>query len=166
MYMTTLWFTLRFSPSTTIKFKGIIDGDSSLFLSVPKLDVNESFDVSSSNNYYTWFVTSKTNPSYLYLSDGVSGATGNPTNYCLDLGDFVHNEDDNFNYLRIVDCSDAKYKFKYNALSNKEYGTINVYDNNGNPYAINNVTVCLYYSGTPRVDSCENSSTKMGWKMI
>jgi hypothetical protein len=154
------------APSYALKLKGIYNGDSSLFLSVPKLESNPSFDISSSNKYYSWFVTSKTEPSYFYLSDGVSGNNGNPTNYCLDLGDYVNNASDNFNYLRIVNCSNAKYKFKYNRLSNKEYGTINVYDNNGNPYAINGVVVCIYYSGTPRVDNCNNSSNKMGWKMI
>ena len=89
--------------------------------------------MASSDKYYTWFVTSKTKPSYLYLSDGVSGNVGKPTNYCLDLGDYVNNETDNYNYLRIVNCSDAKFKFKYDTSYNKSYGTINVYDNNGNP---------------------------------
>ena len=152
------------APSIALKFKGVYGGDSSLFLSIPELEVNESFDISSSNEYYTWYVTSKTEPSYLYLSDGVSGASGNPTDYCLDLGKYVNGN--NYNYLRIVNCSEAKYKFKYNSLSNNDYGTINVYDNNGNPYAINDVVVCIYYSGTPRVDNCGNSSNKMGWKMV
>ena len=101
------------------------------------------------------------------MSDGVSGNVGKPANYCLDLGDYVNNETDNYNYLRIVNCSDAKFKFKYDTSYNKSYGTINVYDNNGNPYYINSNHVCIYYSMTPRVDKCVNLSTKskMDWRL-
>ena len=101
------------SPSISVKFKGILSGDSSIYLSVPKLETNVSFNMLDTDKYYTWFVTSKKEPSYLYLQDGVSGNVGKPTNNCLDLGDYVNNETDNYNYLRIVKCSDAKYKFKY-----------------------------------------------------
>jgi len=56
----------------------------------------------NNNKYYTWYVTSKSKPSYLYLSDGISDANGNPTNYCLDLDYYVNdNNKQLFTYCKL-----------------------------------------------------------------
>ena len=151
---------------TAVKFKGTLPYDDTLFLSVPKLGLIDTYDMTITDPYYSWFVTSTTKPSYLYLSNGVSGNTGKPSNYCLDLSNRVNNNNDKYNYLRIVKCSDAKYKFKFNgSYSNGEINSIRVYDNNDKPYSINKNEMCLYYSMSPRVIKCNdvNKSKQIKW---
>jgi len=118
--------------------------------------------MNSSDKYYTWFITSENSPSYLYLSDAPNGNTGNPTNYCLDLGEMLSSA--GFNYLRITECKNAKYKFKY---ANSYKNSIDVYTTNNKAHTINNEKVCLYYSMTPRVDQCKNYNTnnQLSWSV-
>jgi len=154
---------------TAVKFKGTLPYDNTLYLSVPKLDLIDAYGMSSNDKYYSWFVTSTTNPSYLYLSDGISGKVGKPTNYCLDLSTRVNNGNEKYNYLRIVKCSEAKYKFKFNgSYKNGEINSISIYTSKNKAYSINNTNVCLYYSMTPRIINCNNTkkSEQISWKIL
>jgi len=153
---------------TAIKFKGALKYDDTLYLSVPKLDLIDSYNMSNTDKYYSWFVTSTTKSSYLYLSDGVSGKIGNPTNYCLDLSSRVNNNNDKYNYLQIVKCSKANHKFKFNgSYTNGSVDSISVYDKNDKAYSINNNKICLYYSMSPSVIKCNdtNKSSQTVWKI-
>jgi len=122
--------------------------------------------MSIDDKYYSWLITSTTTPSYLYLSNGVSGSIGTLSGYCLDLSNKVNNISDKYNYLRLVKCSDAKYKFKFNgSFNNGNINSIGVYDSNDNPLSINNNNICLYYSMSPRVIKCNdtNKSKQIKW---
>jgi len=168
------WVTIDKDPVTTttytsLKFKGSLSYDDTLYLSVPKYGLIDTYDMSITDKYYSWFVTSTTKPSFLYLSDGASGSVGKPSNYCLDLSTRVNNDSDRFNYLRIVKCTEANYKFKFNgSYKNGEINSISVYTSKDKPYSINNNDICLYYSMSPRVINCNNTSkaSQINWKIL
>ncbi|ORX78284.1 hypothetical protein BCR32DRAFT_282433 [Anaeromyces robustus] len=146
----------------TIKFKGTLKNNTNYYLGVNNLNgyqvfsiVNEA-DNTLSTKFRTWHVTSLTEPSFLYLSDGTYGNPGNPTNYCLDLG--TRTTDQGYNYLSIVECSKAQHKFKYGGTYSD---TIDVYNTN-NQHIVNESgsKICLFYSNTPRVSRCEKHDEK------
>ena len=108
--------------------------------------------------YHTWHITSKTEPSFLYLSKATYGNDGEPSEFCLDLGSNTNSE--GYNYLSIVNCSNAKYKFKYGETSTK---AIDVYNKNGTHLTDKKGNkLCLYYSMTPRISKCNNTE-HMKW---
>jgi len=150
----------------TVKFKGILDNTTNHYLGVQELKEYPAFNIyelndSESFKYYTWHLTSETSPSLMYLSTGEYGAEGKPSKYCLDLGSYKNSE--GYNYLSIVECSSAKYKFKYSSSYSR---TIDIYTLDGNHHTDSNGNkLCLYYSMTPRISRCKNpdSSKNMGW---
>ncbi|ORX80425.1 hypothetical protein BCR32DRAFT_327726 [Anaeromyces robustus] len=156
------------SPSSyvTIKFKGNLDYTSNFYLGVPELKEYASFDIyklstEKSYKYRTWHVTSTDKPSFMYLSTGTYGSIGEPSNYCLDLGEYTNQE--GYNYLSIVDCSKASHKFMFGGSYN---GSVDIYDAEDNHLKDRSGNkLCLYYSMTPRISKCKNPSNKgnMGW---
>jgi len=157
----------------SVKFKGTM-ASSKYYLGVDKLAAQNSFNIVSADDgvsaaYRTWHITSKIQPSLLYLSKAKYGNDGEPSDLCLDLG--TNTNDEGYNYLSIVKCSSAKHKFKYGGTYSK---TIDIYDSNNNHFTDKNgVNLCLYYSMTPRISRCSyisNSSNKnaehMGWDVF
>ncbi|ORX78285.1 hypothetical protein BCR32DRAFT_295133 [Anaeromyces robustus] len=140
-----------------IKFKGTLKNKVNYYLGVRQLGIYNYFNIvneydsAKSVKYRTWHVTSLTEPSFIYLSDGTYGNPGNPTNYCLDLS--IYGTSQGYNYLSIVECSKAKYKFKYGGTYSD---TIDIYNRN-NQHIIdkNGNKLCLFYSTTPRISRCE-----------
>ncbi|OUM59072.1 hypothetical protein PIROE2DRAFT_64014 [Piromyces sp. E2] len=131
---------------------------------IEQLTTQKSFDIYKTDDgvsavYRTWHITSKTEPSYLYLSKAEYGNDGEPSEFCLDLGEYLNGE--GYNFLSIVKCSDAKHKFKYGGTHSK---TIDIYNkNNVHLTDKNGSNLCLYYSMTPRISKCDyidNSSNK------
>jgi len=154
------------SATTTInvRFRGTMS-TSQFYLGVNSLSTQNGFNIydsSSSKNptYSTWHITSKTSPSYLYLSKGTNGSVGKASDLCLDLSSTFVN-DEGYNFLSIVPCSNAEHKFRYGGTSS---GTIDIYDkNNGHVKDKNGNALCLYYSMTPRISRCsyiKDSSNK------
>jgi len=139
----------------SVKFKGTMQS-SKFYLGVDSLTTFESFDIyklNSSNSavYRTWHITSKIEPSYLYLSKATYGNNGEPSQYCLDLGPYKSSE--GYNFLSVVKCSEAKHKFLYGGSHSK---TIDIYNlNNVHITDSNNNKLCLYYSMTPRISRCD-----------
>jgi len=150
---------------TTVKFRGVNSSyNDGKFLGVSELATNDYFNITYSYQYYTWLVSSTTEPSYLYLTNGVNGDVGELTGYCLNLSPHVNNSQEKMNYLRISKCTDTKFKFKYRPnYDNEEYGSIVVFEND-RPYSIDTSLYCIHYSGTPRIARCDTYDTT--WKMI
>jgi len=107
--------------------------------------------------YQTWFVTSSKEPSLFTLSDGTFDNVGQPSDYCLDLGNYLNGE--GYNFLSIVDCSKVQHKFKYGESHPK---AVDIYLlNNDHLKDGEGFDLCLYYSMTPRISRCDyiNDST-------
>jgi len=139
------------------------------YLSAESLEPNNRLLVNNkSRNYNTWFVTTLSNPSKLYLSDGLAGSFGEVTDLCLSLSEEKNWADNN--YLNIVRCADSKYKFQYFDLDPTQLymKIIKVYnlddtpltDSDGNEY-------CLYYDGNPSIDKCDDpgSHFNLSWTL-
>jgi len=157
----------------SVKFKSTMPS-SQYYLGAPSLTAQSSFHLFETNNgvsavYRTWHITSKTEPSYLYLSQGTYGNDGVPSNLCLDLG--VNTNSEGYNYLSIVACSSAKHKFMYGGTHSK---TIDIYDkNNKHLTDSSGNNLCVYYSMSPRISRCnyiDNSSNSnaehMEWNIF
>jgi len=154
------------SKYPTLKFKGNLSYTENYYLGVPELKEIDNFNIyeltnAQSAKYRTWHVESKIKPSLLYLSNGVYGNMGEPSDYCLDLGTFT--DGNGYNFLSIVKCSNAKHKFMYGkSFSN----SIDVYDLNDNHLTDSDKNdLCLFYSMTPKLDKCSLSSSEenMSW---
>jgi len=159
------WDQESFKPTyIPMRFKGTLTDTTNYYLGVPNLKEHNNFNIYELNDiesakYHTWQVTSDNSPSLLYLSDGVNGDIGEPTNYCLDLGTYTNNK--GYNFLSVVDCSKAQHKFLYGgSFSN----SIEVYNMDGNPLTnANGVNLCLFYSMTPCLDECNLNIENMKW---
>jgi len=152
----------------TLKFKGTLKNTTNYYLGVSELKESASFnlhkeDNGKSNKYRTWHVTSMDRPSLLYLSDGTYGNHGEPSNLCLDLGEYKSS--DGYNYLRVVKCSQAQYKFMYGGSYRN---SIDIYNRDGEKHLTDKQgnKLCLYYSMTPRISKCKNTENNqnIGWE--
>jgi hypothetical protein len=153
------WMIYHLYPGyTPVKFRGMLENQYNQYLGVSELKEYNGFDIGEANSltytkYHTWHVVEESVPSLLYLSNGINGNNGEPTNYCLDLGTYVNRE--GYNYLSIVDCSKAKHKFMF---GDSFSSSIDIYKKNGDHLTDKNgYPVCLYYSMTPRIDKCHPS---------
>jgi len=128
------------------------------YLGVETLATYEYFtqDDKKEAKYRTWHITDKSKPSQLYLSDGTYGNNGTPSEYCLDLGSYTDKE--GYQYLEIIKCSKAKYKFKYGGTYSD---TIDVY-NSDNTHATDKKgnDLCVFYYSYPCVYKCSSSVNK------
>lgn len=153
----------------TLKFKGKLYNTANFYLGVKELKEYKTFNIIEVNStksakYRTWHVTSQTKPSLLYLSSGTYGNNGSPSNYCLDLSNSKN--EDGFNYLSIVDCSNAHHKFMYGETF---IDSIDIYNRDDKHLTDSNgYKLCLYYSMTPHIGRCNNFSIykNTGWKKI
>jgi len=147
---------------------------SKYFLGINRLIPQKSFNIYELDNavnpaYQTWIISSKTKPSIYRLSSSVNNNRGHPTNYCLDLGSYANNE--GYNYLSIVNCSEVRHKFKYGGTYSK---TIDIYNlNNVHLKDRYGYDLCLYYSMTPRISRCKyindrtnNNAEHMKWDIL
>jgi len=98
----------------------------------------------------------------MYLSNGKEGKLGKSTDLCLNVSDEKENSE--YNYVNIVNCSDASYKFMYN---DSYTDAINIYTKDDKPFTnAKGEKLCLYYATNPRISKCKNpeSTPKLGWK--
>ncbi|ORY00189.1 hypothetical protein LY90DRAFT_519832 [Neocallimastix californiae] len=145
--------TTKKTPTPTPKqsyseytFKGVIGNE--YYLGVPSLSNISKIEILSSkhNPYFTWIFDSTSSPSFMYLANSKNGKLGKKSNYCLDIND---------PYISIVNCANAKHKFKYGG---GEYSSVlYVYSKNSNGSYVN-TNKCIRYTDRPKFESCEDPS--------
>ncbi|ORX86933.1 hypothetical protein BCR32DRAFT_324757 [Anaeromyces robustus] len=147
-----------------IKFRGTLSNQENYYLGARDLKTYDFFKLSKKDDstksgiYRTWHVNSIKEPSLFYLSDSLYGSgDGKPTNYCLDIGYYVTMK--GYNYLSIVECSKAKYKFKYGGTYKD---TIDIYYRSNNKHITDRKgnNLCLYYSVIPHIAKCSDYESK------
>jgi len=145
---------------TAISYKG--KTSKKFYLGVSGIETNSKFTLKENNKYYTWLVTSTSSPSFMYFSNGEEGLIGEFTNLCLNVSD--EKESSGYNYVNIVNCSEATYKFMYN---DSYSDAINIYTKDDEPFTnAKGEKLCLYYTTNPRIYKCKNpeSTPKLAWE--
>jgi len=134
---------------TALTYKGKNSVKKNKYLGVSKIGNMKKLKLKQSNSYYTWLLTSTSEPSFMHLSDGKKGDVGTPTEYCLN----VSNSKNHFgkHYIDLVECNKAQYKFKFND------NVINIYHAKDNSYYTNafHKKLCVYFSSNPFVTECK-----------
>ncbi|KAL6592487.1 hypothetical protein LY90DRAFT_707049 [Neocallimastix californiae] len=151
---------------TAVNFHG--NKHAMYYLTAESLEPGSKLLVNKNKNYYTWYLTTLSDPSKVYLFNSLVGSFGGVTDLCISLS-----EEKNFfgnNYLNIVRCADSNYKFKYLDLDPEEpyLKIIKIFnlddtpltDSDGNEY-------CVYYDGYPSIDKCGDPryNFNLSWTM-
>jgi len=142
----------------TVKLKGTLEF-SKYYLGVDQLTPQAYFFIYQEEKdgvsapYRTWHITSKNEPSYLYLSEAKYGNNGEPSELCLDVNS-SSSSSYYYNTLSIVKCTEAKHKFLYGGTYSN---VIDIYNQNNEHYLdLLGNPLCIYYSDIPYAAKCSN----------